>query len=74
MADEVPTDEIAALAAELLKVPGIETVRGGPEDGASVEERKHFARCATCGAWVDRRDLGAVLAHNAPHDRPPPLN
>ncbi|MGB3930588.1 MAG: hypothetical protein WBL20_16720 [Sphingobium sp.] len=73
MADEVPKPEIAELAAELLQIRGIEHVRGGPDGGPAVDELKHFARCH-CGAWVDRRDLGAVLAHNAPHAAPPPIN
>lgn len=26
-------------------------------------EAEHFYRCADCGGWVDKRDLGAVFDH-----------
>jgi hypothetical protein len=30
-----------------------------------VAEAEHFYRCEVCGAWVDCRDLGMVLDHEA---------
>jgi Zn-finger nucleic acid-binding protein len=33
--------------------------------GAPIEvaEAEHCYRCARCGVWVDRRDLGMVFDH-----------
>lgn len=35
-------------------------------------EAEHFGQCPRCGAWVDRRDLGAVLDHNSDDPCPRP--
>lgn len=32
--------------------------------------REHHMACAVCGQEIDKRDLGVVLAHEAPHDGP----
>jgi hypothetical protein len=31
-----------------------------------IDEAEHFMRCPECGGWIDCRDLGAVLEHDAP--------
>lgn len=31
--------------------------------GAPVTEAEHFYKCAECGGWVDKRDLGMVFDH-----------
>jgi len=36
-----------------------------------LPEAAHFYRCAACGGLVDKRDLGAVLEHEA--DGPHPV-
>jgi hypothetical protein len=28
-----------------------------------MDEAEHYIRCPGCGGWIDRRDLGQVLAH-----------
>jgi hypothetical protein len=33
----------------------------------AADESEHFIKCETCGAWIDYRDLGAVLDHEGPH-------
>lgn len=33
-------------------------------------EAEHYGKCPRCGAWVGRRDLGAVLEHNGPEPCP----
>jgi hypothetical protein len=32
-------------------------------DGVAKTELEHFGNCPVCGAFVDKRDLGQVLAH-----------
>lgn len=39
--------------------------------GDPADEREHFFQCTICGGWVDMRDMGDVLAHEGPHERPP---
>jgi hypothetical protein len=34
------------------------------------DEAEHYGQCPLCGAWVDRRDLGAVLDHQRPLPHP----
>jgi hypothetical protein len=36
---------------------------GVDADGVAETEADHFGDCPTCGALVDMRDLGQVLAH-----------
>lgn len=31
---------------------------------------EHFVKCPACGAWIDCRDLGAVLDHAGPLPHP----
>jgi Zn-finger nucleic acid-binding protein len=33
------------------------------EGGEPADEREHFDQCPDCGAWLDLRELGQVLAH-----------
>ena len=43
----------------------------GKRDGPPpADELEHFIQCGECGAWLDCRDLGDVLAHEGPHERP----
>jgi hypothetical protein len=37
--------------------------RGVDADGVAKTEADHFGNCPVCGAFVDMRDLGQVLAH-----------
>jgi hypothetical protein len=37
--------------------------RGVDADGVAETETDHFGNCPVCGALVDMRDLGQVLAH-----------
>jgi hypothetical protein len=37
--------------------------RGVDADGVAKTEADHFGNCPVCGALVDMRDLGQVLAH-----------
>lgn len=39
-------------------------------DGLPAKESEHFFKCAACGGWVDMRDLGMVLDHEAPLPHP----
>ena len=32
--------------------------------------REHYMSCGVCGQQIDLRDLGSVIAHEAPHDGP----
>jgi hypothetical protein len=34
------------------------------------DESGHFIRCRACGAWVDCRDLNAILEHAGPLPHP----
>jgi hypothetical protein len=48
---------------------------GKPVSGEPTNEAEHFIRCPACGGWIDCRDLGQVLEHEAPlphpaHDKP----
>jgi hypothetical protein len=36
---------------------------GHDPDGADRTELDHFGNCPVCGAFIDMRDLGQVLAH-----------
>jgi hypothetical protein len=49
----------------LVKAPRgkyIGTLRGKPAEN----EAEHFMPCPNCGAPLDQRDLGQVLAHDTP--------
>jgi hypothetical protein len=37
---------------------------GAPDSPVGCEA-EHYGKCQRCGAWVVRRDLAAVLAHNS---------
>jgi hypothetical protein len=37
--------------------------RGFDPDGVAETEADHFGNCSVCGAYIDMRDLGQVLAH-----------
>jgi hypothetical protein len=36
---------------------------GVDADGVAETEADHFGNCPVCGAYLDMRDLGQVLAH-----------
>jgi hypothetical protein len=36
---------------------------GVDADGVAKTEADHFGNCLVCGAYLDMRDLGQVLAH-----------
>ena len=36
---------------------------GVDPDGVANTEADHFGNCPVCGAYIDMRDLGQVLAH-----------
>jgi hypothetical protein len=36
---------------------------GREPDGVAQTEADHFGNCPVCGAFIDMRDLGQVLAH-----------
>lgn len=36
---------------------------GDRQGGEPDDEADHFYKCAECGGWVDKRDLGAVFDH-----------
>jgi hypothetical protein len=38
--------------------------------GEPKSEAEHFIKCAACGGWIDRRDLGQVLEHEGPLPHP----
>jgi hypothetical protein len=42
---------------------------GRPVGEPPKDEAEHYIRCPGCGAWMDCRDLGQVLAHTSdlPH-------
>jgi hypothetical protein len=42
----------------------------GTRDEPPADEAEHFGKCELCGAWVDRRDLGAVADHQGPLPHP----
>jgi hypothetical protein len=46
---------------------GIPRYTGRDADGVASSELNHFGNCPYCGALVDMRDLGQVIAHV--HDR-----
>jgi hypothetical protein len=35
-----------------------------------ADEAEHFIKCATCGGWIDCRDLGQVFDHEGPLPHP----
>jgi hypothetical protein len=35
-----------------------------------ASEAEHFIKCAACGGWIDRRDLGQVFDHEGPLPHP----
>jgi hypothetical protein len=37
--------------------------RGYDPDGTTANEADYFGNCSVCGAFIDIRDLGQVLAH-----------
>jgi hypothetical protein len=37
------------------------------------EEKGHFARCAECGEWFDRRSLDEVVFHFVDHKHRPDI-
>ncbi|MDF2900709.1 MAG: hypothetical protein K0Q62_768 [Phenylobacterium sp.] len=41
-------------------------------DGDPIDERQHFYPCKACGQDVDKRDLGAVMHHEASGHQPLP--
>jgi hypothetical protein len=50
-------------------------ILGTPEDPISgkridAADRDHFMKCPACGGWIDCRDLGMVLDHEAPLPHP----
>jgi len=56
-----------------LHNPGIPngTYLGERIDRVSVDEREHFMKCANCGGWFDKRDLGDAAQHfERGHKRP----
>jgi hypothetical protein len=42
----------------------------GDRNGPPADEVEHYGKCPLCGAWVDRRDLAAVLEHQGPLPHP----
>ena len=43
---------------------------GVDPDGVARTEADHFSNCPVCGAFLDMRDLGALLEHEEPLPRP----
>jgi len=44
----------------------------GPVGGVAPNDAEHFICCAACGAVIDVRELGQVLAHCGPLPHPSP--
>jgi hypothetical protein len=44
--------------------------RGFDPDGVAETEADHFGNCPVCRAYLDMRDLGAVLEHEEPLPHP----
>lgn len=43
----------------------------GVRDGGDPQsEAEHFYKCAECGGWVDKRDLGSVFDHESGGSHP----
>jgi hypothetical protein len=72
-AEMVLSGEPGSVAQPLASQPRIPkgSILGVRLGGEPVDEREHFFRCAACGGWVDKRDLGDVFSHEGPHGRPP---
>jgi hypothetical protein len=49
-------------------------VRGKQIGGEPADESEHFYVCKACGQAVDKRDLFAVLHHEAEGHKPLPMN
>jgi hypothetical protein len=41
--------------------------------GDTTDLTEHLWQCPTCEAWVDMRDLGAMIEHGEPLPHPPGL-
>jgi hypothetical protein len=41
--------------------------------GEPADEIEHLWQCPTCDAWVDMRELGAMIEHGEPLPHPPGL-
>jgi hypothetical protein len=53
-----------------LRVPRGTKYRSQRVGGEPANEQEHFWQCPTCDAWVDMRDLGAMIQHGEPLPHP----
>jgi hypothetical protein len=56
-------DRAHALYLPKVALPNIPRNRGIDADGIGETEADHFGNCPVCGALIDMRDLGQILAH-----------
>jgi hypothetical protein len=49
------------------------TVTADEYEKLPPEEKKHFAKCSTCGEIFDRRSLDEVLFHHTDHKQRPDI-
>jgi hypothetical protein len=52
----------------------LKSIRGKPASGEPADEAEHFYICSFCGQAVDKRDLFAVLHHEAEGHESLPMN